>query len=56
MIRPEIPYRTCANCTHIEDCPEPLVELDGSNHTPIHCPKPDQIKLTKRTEDLIAKE
>jgi hypothetical protein len=49
-------FRQCSSCTHIEDCPEPLVEMDGSNHTPVYCPKPNQIKLTSRVSELIPKE
>jgi hypothetical protein len=56
MIRPDIPYRTCANCTHIEDCEHPIVNELGSPITPNDCPKPDQIKLTSRVSELIPKE
>jgi len=49
-MKPDIPYRNCAKCTHIEDCPEPVVLLNGSNDTPNFCPKKDEVIMTKRTQ------
>ena len=47
----DIPYRTCAGCSHIEDCPYPK-EFNDEKLTPIECPKPDEIKLTKRIDEI----
>jgi hypothetical protein len=55
MIRPDIPYRACANCTHIEHCPFPKY-FEGEKITPLECPKSDKVKLTKRVDELIPKE
>lgn len=46
----EIPYRSCANCEFIEDCPAPTVDEIGKPIPPRECIKPDRIKLTKRSE------
>jgi hypothetical protein len=52
----DIPFRNCSQCEYIEDCPEPLVELDGSPKPPRDCLKKDEIKLVQRTEHLKQKE
>jgi hypothetical protein len=49
-------YRECLECEYIEDCPHPLVDLEGNPIPPTICNKKDDIKLMKRVEDLIPKE
>ena len=56
MIKPEIPHRNCAECTHIEHCPTPFTDLQGHAKTPKNCPRPDEIKLTPRVRDVLPKE
>ena len=44
----ELLFRNCSKCTHIEDCPEPVVNPDGSNDTPNFCPKKEEIIMTPK--------
>jgi len=52
----EIPYRECAKCGYIEECPSPFTEDDGSPHTPRECPKAGEIKLTPKVRDIMPRE
>lgn len=45
-------YRQCLECEYIEDCPHPLVDLEGHAIPPTICNRKDEIKLIKRTKDL----
>lgn len=56
MIRPDIPYRTCCICTHIEDCPHPTVDDFGKPVPPNECYRRNEIKLTRRVDDMIPTE
>jgi hypothetical protein len=50
----EIPFRACSSCTHIEHCPEPIVNEDGKALPPFtKCPRPEKIKLTPIIRDML---
>jgi hypothetical protein len=49
----DIPYRTCRDCTHIEDCKNPSVNQEGHPVPPPECPKPEEIKLTQRKSEIL---
>jgi hypothetical protein len=51
----DIPYRSCARCEFIEDCPYPKT-FNDEKFTPIECPHHDSVKLTKRADELIPKD
>lgn len=47
----DIPYRNCCSCENIEDCPHPDVNDEGHPIPPSECCKPDEIKLTQKTDE-----
>ena len=49
-MKPDIPFRECARCEYIEDCPHPTVNDVGSPIPPRECSKSEDIKLTRRTQ------
>ena len=49
-------YRNCLECEYIEDCPHPTVDQDGHAIPPTLCNRKEEIKLTKRVDDILPKE
>jgi hypothetical protein len=56
MIRPEYEFRECLQCTYIEDCPHPQVDVEGSPVPPNHCTKAESIKLIRRIDEITARD
>ena len=54
-MKPDIPFRQCASCEFIEDCPHPSVSDKGSPEPPDECIKKDKVILTQRTQTLQQK-